>query len=404
LENISTQRSRTAVIILIIMQIGPEEPHVPHAFRGVQALRGIAAVMVVVMHSTISWDVCVAGGTGRRDWFTGGMGVDIFFVISGFVMALTALPPSGPRYSAGEFFQRRLERIVPAYWVATAAMVPIWLWRHHIHYPIIPAPSVKFVLISLFFIPVRDQHWLQQPMLLVGWTLNFEMAFYLLIALALWMRPNAFRLVAVVLAVAPLLQYWHRPGLPAVALYGSILLWEFLAGMLLARYVGLGKKVPLTVGIPSGIAGVCAVILGHVHHAVPANRLTWAATAFLIVLFAVSIEPRFGRLWPKSMLILGDMSFSIYLIHTQVSNITVPLLMWLRVMRPDRTSVLNEWVSTSLIAATGIAAGVLFYLGVEKPFIEYFRSRRQKRKAATPTPDYLDAVIHSSQAVSARSH
>jgi exopolysaccharide production protein ExoZ len=77
--------------------------------------------MVVVFHSTSIWSNKLASGNSRLCWDNGAAGVDLFFVISGFVMALSCL--DRPDLSAMSFMWNRIVRIVPMYWIVTAIVV-----------------------------------------------------------------------------------------------------------------------------------------------------------------------------------------------------------------------------------------------------------------------------------------
>jgi len=133
-------------------------------------LRVIAALGVVYFHTT-----SVAGL--KLDWDVGSRGVDVFFVISGFIIAY--IGTSKPE----QFFLRRLIRVVPFYWAATAfvfAMVSIAPKLFHT-----TTASVPHLIASLLFIPHMGADGEMQPTLILGWSLNFEMFFYVLFALAL---------------------------------------------------------------------------------------------------------------------------------------------------------------------------------------------------------------------------
>jgi exopolysaccharide production protein ExoZ len=132
--------------------------------KNVQALRAVAAVMVVFVHLD---QLGVAAG-GRSGLFeAGNAGVDLFFVISGLIMVLTTWGrPIGPR----RFFVNRLKRVVPLYWIVTLAVFAI----------AVVAPSLMQatradpveLAKSLLFIPFAKANGLVQPVAFVGWTLN----------------------------------------------------------------------------------------------------------------------------------------------------------------------------------------------------------------------------------------
>jgi hypothetical protein len=88
-------------------------------FRGIQALRGFAACMVVVHHATQQWSLYTVGDGAQLFWANGAAGVDIFFVISGFVMAVSTIGREHKTHPARSFLERRLIRLVPLYWIVT---------------------------------------------------------------------------------------------------------------------------------------------------------------------------------------------------------------------------------------------------------------------------------------------
>ncbi len=105
-----------------------QAPQPKQTFLGVQALRGVAAALVVVHHCTQLWDVRLHPQSTASGWGNGAAGVDIFFVISGFVMAFTAL---GRRRMTGmDFLRRRIVRIVPLYWICTLATIAALVMRY----------------------------------------------------------------------------------------------------------------------------------------------------------------------------------------------------------------------------------------------------------------------------------
>lgn len=147
----------------------------------VQALRGIAALIVVVYHGARFISPYFEGWGWRLFGSGGSMGVDLFFVISGFIMAYTTRHADGtPRY-AYEFAVKRLARIWPAYVVASLLYVVStrgWGWI---------TANTDTVLETLTFVPLSfdTPTVIHYPSLAVGWTLNYEMHFYFVFAVSL---------------------------------------------------------------------------------------------------------------------------------------------------------------------------------------------------------------------------
>src|SRR5215510_5466128 len=135
----------------------------------IQALRAVAALLVFWGHAINAVTAEVAADFPP---LYGPFGVDIFFVISGFVMVYSSERLFGRPDAPIKFFARRFVRIVPLYWAATAILV--WF--------VVPYASTKAVLGSLLFTPRIPS---EAPLLYVGWTLIFEMFFYTVFAVAL---------------------------------------------------------------------------------------------------------------------------------------------------------------------------------------------------------------------------
>lgn len=165
-------------------------------FTGVQMLRLFAALMVVVTHATFY--ISTRLDISLTVWDVGTQGVPIFFVISGFVMALTS--QRLPRGAAGakEFILSRLIRIVPLYWalnllkLCQLALLPALAFAN---------PDIGNIILSLLFVPSRNSAGAIETFYGVGWTLNFEMFFYLVFAIAILNQARVVIFVGAVLVI-----------------------------------------------------------------------------------------------------------------------------------------------------------------------------------------------------------
>ena len=156
-------------------------------FFGIQILRFVAAMLVVVMHTSQAISIHIPVRGAGQYWSLGAVGVDIFFVISGFVMAMSVgtslVDVQSRKRAAFIFMKRRLLRIVPLYWFYTLLKVALIL--------ALPGLATRssvdsaHLAASLFFTPAMSPWGLIEPTLPVGWTLNFEMLFYAVFALAI---------------------------------------------------------------------------------------------------------------------------------------------------------------------------------------------------------------------------
>ena len=134
--------------------------------RNLQALRIYAAIPVILYHTNFRLP-------GVRQ--IGVFGVHMFFLLSGYIMASICDTDSTA------FVRRRLIRIIPLYWTLTLALYSVaWKFPHLMNATrALPSELLK----SLFFIPFQKSNGLYQPILFVGWTVNYEMFFYIMLSL-----------------------------------------------------------------------------------------------------------------------------------------------------------------------------------------------------------------------------
>lgn len=267
-------------------------------FLTIQYLRAFAALIVVLHHALGSLPQSASLVTG---FTAGAAGVDIFFFISGFIMYVSARDEP-----AGEFVRRRIIRIVPLYWLATF-MTFAYLNRRLVS---LPDPEQLWHLgASLFFIPHYSpldpgQIW---PVVVPGWTLNFEMFFYAIFALGLLVR----RLVPFVAATIGALVVTGQllPSDNALwSTYTSLKMCEFLAGLLVARYA---LHVSRGWGIGLLLAGTILLMSSDMVDA--PSVVKWGLPSAMMVIGAISIEWDNGVRESKFALMLGNASYSIYL-------------------------------------------------------------------------------------------
>ena len=349
-----------------------QKPPATQQFVGIQILRFVAAMLVVVMHITQAFSVHVSGQGAGSYWAAGSSGVDIFFVISGFVMAMTVSGLSTGRHSrsisAWIFFKRRILRIAPLYWFYTLLKVCL----------LVALPSLAsrssiepwHLASSLFFIPTVSPWGDIQPVLPVGWTLNFEMIFYAVFALAILIGAPILRFCLAVFMLLFAIAYL-LPESIALAFYAQLIIFEFILGICIARVLTRYLK-PLQ-GLLCVIAGV-AVMFGLSSDASHDRFFTWGLGAALLVWGVTALESWVVRMPLASTLsYLGDASYSIYLSHTFV----VPA----GVMALSRLGVQNPIGIGLCVAAAVIVTGCLSHQWLEKPMTAWLK------RVLFPTPN-----------------
>jgi len=271
----------------------------------IQYLRALAAIAVLLYHEA----------EDSTHWFNiGGAGVDLFFVISGFIMfAVTENKESNPKI----FFWRRLIRIVPLYWCATFLVVLVCLIRPHFMW----GADIGFVHVvkSVFFIPQSGF-----PTNLSGWTLNIEMFFYIVVALALFL-PRRLQVEAISILLGGLVAFGICLDPQSIFLkaYTNTLLLEFVAGLWLGRLWIAGRLPRRYTGIVLFCIGL--LTLGIEQYIDPEYIMSfrpiyWGIPAMLIIIGALSVETNGGIFQSSLLKALGDASYSIYLLHGLIES------------------------------------------------------------------------------------
>jgi peptidoglycan/LPS O-acetylase OafA/YrhL len=332
--------------------------------------------MVVLFHASENWSV-TAYGADTHAWWNGAAGVDIFFVISGFVMAVSSIGKGeGPR-AAWRFLERRIIRIYPLYWLITTLLVlkiSLGFVRsanglHHI-------PPV-FAVCSYLLIPAHSPAGDISPILAPGWTLSYEMFFYLCFAAALYLRRSVPITLTITLGALTLLGLFRTGTWPAATVLFSPLLVEFLAGLWLGRAVQTGRTLPIPIAAPLG--ALAAITLFAAPSPSPAyQHLEWGLCGFLLVQAAVVCESKFARI-PRSALLLGDASYSLYLTHSPLLGLYTYALKRAHVLVPNRIRFSDEAITLLVSVIFSIVVGITCYLLVESPMNERFRRRLHLR-------------------------
>lgn len=275
----------------------------------IQVLRAVAALAVVLFHFSVSvqQDFHL---TAQPFFPAGATGVDIFFVISGFIMAYTTNKPD--QHSPGQFIAKRLARIAPLYWVLTLSIFALALAAPNLLRSASATPEE--LLRSLFFIPYARPDGMVEPVLFLGWTLNYEMFFYTVFAIALivsgrWRLPIAMSMIAALAAAG----YALRIPNTLYAFYTSGIMLEFVWGILLFmafdRWPALMKRGSLV-----WILGAALLLLqNNVEFGLP-REIEKGLPSLLIVAGVLGSGLKDGAL-RRAAARIGDASYSLYLGH-----------------------------------------------------------------------------------------
>lgn len=293
-----------------------ESRRMPGTLVSIQILRGLAALLVVIHHAITFFNDKYAANFVEFD--LGAIGVDIFFVISGFIMFWTTRTHDGSWQDTVQFWKKRAVRVMPLYWLITLSLAAVLLFFPSLFKSM--QLSIVWLLKSLFFIPYLNEVNLPHPMVDPGWTLNYEMFFYLVIGACLSCgRRHATMMCVAMLASAVLAGVWLNVDDAVFATYTSPLLLEFCAGMICgALYQRFGIYNP---GVGLSLLILVTCWLGLAQPGFPGSDLhraaLWGGASVVIVLSVLSLE---GLIVSAKYLtlpkLLGDASYSIYLVHT----------------------------------------------------------------------------------------
>ncbi len=298
--------------------------------RSIQALRGLAALAVMFAH--------LHGVEGRHSgedpvlseaWIAGVSGVDLFFVISGFIMVWVAGDTAPTRRNAAKFLFARIMRIYPLWWLFAAAMAAYFLLAYGAPWDAEKLSAAKVGgiehLIKSFLLIPHDAF----PILPLGWTLMHEMYFYVVFALIL-LLPQDYRIRAcclwaliIMAAVSAQMTGFYANTLVNLILFPMTL--EFLLGAGVAWMIKAGWVQYRWLALGLGLLGLVLAYLNidfqSTDTLLPTTRTFAYGPAFALLLYAlVAIErtSRFGQRIPQFAVRLGDWSYSLYLCHLLV--------------------------------------------------------------------------------------
>ncbi len=348
----------------------------PKDLVSIQFLRGIAASMVVFHHALGQF----ASIHAMLPTEEGAMGVDLFFVISGFVMTYTT---NNSERSAKAFLRRRAIRILPLYWVMTALVAILLIFGAGLVNN--SAFTLESFALSLLFIPHENPGMLGSltPMLKLGWTLNYEVFFYLVFACVIWLRPALRVLVmALFFGVVVGLAYVAPIEWPPLAFWGDTILFEFLFGCGIAILFmdGALARVPRIVWF--GVLALALLVMGFVGFAPqpgPWRFLQYGVPTALLLMSVVALDQSSKIAWGNGPLrFLGDASYSIYLAHLYV--VIAFRILWQRLDLTADT-LLSALLFVGACVAIGIAAGAFTYIFIERPVTNWVRGWAKPKRA-----------------------
>ncbi|TIW28850.1 MAG: acyltransferase [Mesorhizobium sp.] len=341
----------------------------------IQALRAIAAYGVVIHHIIFSYDHYIGVGRAPVSINIGATGVEIFFVISGYIMSKTT-DISG--ISPSRFIQNRLFRVVPSYWLLTlfaVAIVQTGFTLFGLH-----DINLEHFLCSLLFLPELDAagHILR-PILFVGWTLEFEMLFYFIFFLTLYLKPIIYRKVSVLFVLSVLMIFGQYSSDAYLRYLFSELLLAFMLGILI--HVS-EARISLTCFAAFGLMAISVLGLATVDTLpdvtkTSAGHVIVIVAAALLVVSAVGLERRGLTVGRGFLMRQGDASYAIYLIHPFI----LQFIGKLAIATGIAASNIGLAATTLVMLIASGFGGTIFYRCLDAPFVASMKRRLWNRGA-----------------------
>jgi len=353
--------------------------------ENIQALRGVAALMVLFAHiKEAEGDYGGAGALLPHSIYLGVVGVDLFFLISGFVMTHVALAGSRGASAAQRFAYNRAARIYPAYWAATLLLMVLYAGKFYFFGEETPFPNP----VATFLLTPSDYH----PLVPVGWTLVHEMYFYVVFALFIFWgaaRLPAFLGVwgAIIIAALALGAY-SANALTKIVF--NPLTFEFMTGAVIALVFRRGITQFAMPALVAGALIFAAQMLFFADALYPevmgrfALRAALFTPPFALILYgAAALERTKSAIAPKWLRATGDASYSLYLIHVPTILVVGKLI---SISVPDGPFDNPLLLAAFLISA--LAAGFALHRIVETPLLAATR-KLGDRLLATRTQQAL---------------
>lgn len=323
-------------------------------------MRALAALSVVAAHIGAIGNLPATPFVEPYNGFYGVAGVDVFFVISGFIMIYITRDGARPAL----FLLARFARIYPLWWAVSLAAAPATLLVL-VGYP---NEQADYLLRSLFLLPIAsDEGKLVLPRVAVGWTLTYELFFYLAFATALVAGHRLLLVkVSAILIAAYAIHFVLPPG-AAHALFSNPIYFEFIFGMVIAElYLARLLRWPVIVALVS----VAALLLWFS----PSDPtvyggqrvLWWGVPASSALALALMLETNNIRA-PRLAVFLGDASYATYLMqYFAVFFLPAILFQWLGPLTP--------WTWVALVLLVAQVIGCATYILVDRPLHEAARS------------------------------
>lgn len=339
--------------------------------ESIQIMRGVAAILVVLLHISIKGRQY--GNDALKGFTIGGAGVDLFFIISGYIMCVSTI---GRDLNFNRFMQHRIRRIIPLYWLTTIIGLVIYLYNPSI----INTSGGETSIWASFTLVPNGKRYLNSN----GWTLSFEFLFYILFGVLIHKGTyKAIRFSSVILlamVVTGLLFSYHGNAFNFTT---NNLYLEFIYGM--GCFYLFDKKIirPNTaIGLSLCLAGA-TLLIAELVFKIPNQELNrgwlWGIPMLMVFTGFLCMEGFIKgstSIAKRLFLEAGNSSYSLYLLHPFTLSATALCLKWLHM-----TS--NPYLFAVILFSVTVVAGYLLYLYVERPLVTVSKKFPAKKNPST---------------------
>ncbi|PAV10402.1 acyltransferase [Arsenophonus sp. ENCA] len=333
-----------------------------------QALRGVAALLVLLYHYRFYLRGNDVSGSSIWDALFGWgiIGVDIFFVISGFIMVYTTHHYQQGFISSRRFLINRAVRIIPIYYFGLLVAFLLGGAMSTFHYPEKIQNLISALTFTVYKTDVTPHYIDDGEMYNIRWTLNYEVYFYFVFTLCLLIKHRLIALLCWGALAMWIIPFWvgflptfsvqgYPVQNPFYGLLSNPIFLEFLIGAMVGYLHIWMKKRSMSTSLPLVSVVFSAIILIYIIWGVYTNNIralninsTLIVSAFILTLTLA--EPILSKITPDALIYLGNISFSLYLLHNPV-GIAV-----MKRVEPSTTAALNGVPYVVLAAVVSILA------------------------------------------------
>ncbi|MCB2295312.1 acyltransferase [Clostridium algoriphilum] len=331
----------------------------------IQIMRGIGAILIILFHSTtlyqIKFNISYLNGIFKF----GFIGVDLFFIVSGFILLYTR-----KKESVGKYLVKRFVRIYPLYWVILSCVIILMF--------IIPnagnggQKNIVFLLKNIFLIPDKSLFMIPQ-----AWTLSYEILFYLMFLTTMASNKKIAKIVIELWTVGCLVNTignFNNANLFIKVMFNPVNLEFLIGGMiyfLIIKYKESITRKICNISIVVGLMLTCFFATLIYFDKPYLSRILIGLSLALIIFGVIVKNIKYECKYNKFLIYIGNASYSIYLTHFTLISATIIIL------QKTNIKCINSFTIT-LVDIVIVACGCICHNVLEKPIGKYFKNLFKK--------------------------